>query len=255
MPASPLAPAAPRLAGVDGCPAGWLACLIDDDGPLAPEIRLFPRFADLLTEVDPAVVAVDMPIGLPDVIGPNGRGPERLVRPLLGERRSSVFSIPCRAAVWAGEGRDDRAGYAAACAAALAGSDPPKKVSKQAFNLFPKIRELDRLMTPDLAARVFESHPEMAFTALNGGRPMTLPKKAKSRANPPGLDERRALLAAHGFAPALFAAPPPRGAGPDDLLDACVLALVARRIRRGKALVFPDPPRLDGRGLPIAVRA
>lgn len=246
--------APPRLAGVDGCPAGWLACLIDPDGGRPPEIRLFPRFADLLAEA-PAIVAVDMPIGLPDRIGPGGRGPERLVRPLLGMRQSSVFSIPSRAAVYAGEGLDEPAAWAAVCAAALATSEPPKKVSKQGFHLFPKIRELDRLMTPDLATRVVESHPEVAFTVLNGGRPMALPKKVKNRPNPPGLDERRDLLAAHGLPRALTAARPPRGAGADDLLDACVLALVAARIARGEAISFPETPPRDARGLAVAITA
>lgn len=243
------------LAGVDGCPAGWIACLVAADGPLAPEIRLAARLADLLERPDaPTIVAIDMPIGLPETIGPGGRGPERLVRPMLGERQSSVFSIPARAAIFAGEGLDDRDGYAAACAAALAASDPPKKVSKQAFHLFPKIRELDRLIDPAASERLFESHPEVAFAVLNGGRAMRLPKKVKNRPNPPGLAERRAFLEGHGFAPDLLARAP-RGAGPDDLLDACVLALVARRIARGEAVAFPDPPGRDGRGLPIAIRA
>ena len=245
---------APRLVGVDGCPGGWLACLIDAGGVRPPEIRLFPRFAEILAE-DPVIVAVDMPIGLPDRIGPGGRGPERLVRPLLGMRQSSVFSIPSRAAVYAGEGGEERGAYAAACVAALATSEPPKKVSKQGFHLFPKIRELDRLLTPDLAVRVVESHPEVAFTVLNGGRPMGLAKKVKNRPNPPGLEERRGLLAAHGLPRELTAARPPRGAGPDDLLDACVLALVAGRIARGAAVSFPAVPARDGRGLPIAITA
>lgn len=243
-----------RLAGIDGCPAGWIACLVAQDGPIVPEIRLVPRLADLLDGPDaPAIAAIDMPIGLPDFIGPTGRGPERLVRPMLGERQSSVFSIPARAAIFAGEGLDDREGYAAACAAALAASDPPKKVSKQAFFLFPKIREIDRLMTPERAARIVEAHPEVAFAVLNGAA-MSLPKKVKSRPNPPGLDERRALLARLGF-PADALVRPPRSAGEDDLIDACVLALVARRVARGEAVSFPDPPLVDPRGLPIRIVA
>ncbi len=243
-----------RLAGIDGCPAGWIACLVAQDGPIVPEIRLVPRLADLLDGPDaPEIAAIDMPIGLPDFIGPTGRGPERLVRPMLGERQSSVFSIPARSAIFAGEGLDDRAGYAAACAAALAASDPPKKVSKQAFFLFPKIREIDRLMTPARAARIVEAHPEVAFAVLNGAA-MSLPKKVKSRPNPPGLDERRALLVRLGF-PADALVRPPRGAGEDDLIDACVLALVARRVARGEAVSFPDPPLVDPRGLPIRIVA
>jgi predicted RNase H-like nuclease len=253
--AGPKARAVARLAGIDGCPAGWIACLVAKDGPIVPEIHLVPRLVDLLDGPDaPEIAAIDMPIGLPDFIGPGGRGPERLVRPMLGERQSSVFSIPARSAIFAGEGLDDRVGYAAACAAALAASDPPKKVSKQAYFLFPKIRELDRLLTPERAARVVEAHPEVAFTVLNGGAAMSLPKKVKSRPNPPGLDERRALLVRLGF-PADSLVRPPRGAGEDDLIDACVLALVARRVARGEAVSFPDPPLVDGRDLPIRIVA
>jgi pyridoxal kinase len=244
-----------RFAGIDGCPAGWIVCLVGAEGPLVPEIRIVARLADLFSGSDaPGLAVIDMPIGLPERIGPGGRGPERLVRPLLGERQSSVFSIPSRAAIFAGEGLDDRDGYGAACAAALATSQPPKKVSKQAFHLFPKIREVDRLMTAASPPRLFEAHPEVAFAVLNGGRAMALPKKVKSRANPAGLDERRALLVGLGFEAAVLAAPP-RGAGPDDLLDACVLALTARRIAAGTAAVFPDPPLRDGRGVEIAIRA
>ena len=247
--------AQPRLAGIDGCPAGWIVCLIAAEGPMVPEIRVVPRLADLFAASDaPRLAAIDMPIGLTDVVGPQGRGPERLVRPLLGERQSSVFSIPARAAVFAGEGLDDRAGFAAACAAALATSDPPKKVSKQAYFLFPKVRELDRLIDDVGPDRLFESHPEVAFAVLNGGRAMALPKKVKSRPNPPGLDERRALLARLGI-PADALVHAPRGAGADDLIDACVLALVARRIARGEAVSFPDPPLVDPLGRPIAIRA
>lgn len=243
-----------RLSGIDGCPGGWIACLVAAEGALEPEVRVISRLADLLDGPQaPAIVAIDMPIGLPDRIGPDGRGPERLVRPLLGARQSSVFSIPARAAIFAGEGLDERAGFAAACAAAQATSDPPKKISKQAFALFPKIRELDRLLDPERAERIVESHPEVAFAVLSG-HAMREPKKVKSRRNPAGLDERRDLLVGRGYDPG-FLARVPRGAQPDDLLDAAVLALVARRVARGEAVSFPDPAGRDGRGLPIAIVA
>ncbi len=246
---------APRVAGIDGCPAGWIACLVAPDGPLDPEIRVVARLEDLLDGPEaPIVAAIDMPIGLPDRIGPGGRGPERLVRKQVTKRRSSVFSIPSRTSVYAAEGLDHDEGFARARSVALATSDPPKSVSKQAFALFPKIRELDRLLTPERAERIVESHPELAFAVLNGGAAMTLPKKVKSRPNPPGLDQRRALLVRLGFDAALLERPP-RGAAIDDLLDACVLALVARRVLAGEAVSFPDPPMRDARGLPVAIRA
>ena len=146
------------------------------------------------------------------------------------------------------------ADYGEACRLALETSEPPRKVSRQAFGLFPKIRVLDSLMTPDLEDRIFESHPELAFRQFNGGAPMSLPKKVKNVPHPPGLDERRALLVRHGYPPA-FLERPPRGAGMDDLLDAAVLALVARRIASGEAECFPPVPDRDGRGLRMAIFA
>ena len=41
-------------------------------------VRIARRIADVLAAPeDPAIIAVDIPIGLPDHVGPEGRGPER----------------------------------------------------------------------------------------------------------------------------------------------------------------------------------
>ena len=75
------------VAGVDGCKAGWIA--VWREAAKAPAVAVFPSFAGLLSAL-PAetIIAVDMPIGLPDLAAKGGRGPESLVRPLLGERQS-----------------------------------------------------------------------------------------------------------------------------------------------------------------------
>src|SRR5690606_28095500 len=80
------------LAGVDGCAAGWIAAFVRPaDGTC--HIEVFARFADVLNApTAPAVVTVDIPIGLPERAGVGGRTAENIVRPLLGERQSSVFS-------------------------------------------------------------------------------------------------------------------------------------------------------------------
>lgn len=236
------------VAGVDGCRAGWIAVLIPASGPPDGEVRVAERFADVLDHpLAPSIVAVDMPIGLPERTGPKGRGPERAVRPLLGERQSSVFSVPSRRAV-------QKEDYREACAEALVTSDPPRAVSQQCFHIFPKIREIDALMTPALEARVFEVHPELAFWRLNGEKPMSLPKTVRRDPSKPGIEQRRALLQHYGFAPDFLRAVP-RGAGPDDLLDAAVSALIARRILAGEARPFPPAPERDSRGLRIAIWA
>jgi predicted RNase H-like nuclease len=238
------------LAGADGCPAGWMVAFVR---PAGGEVRsrIVPLFADIAAATEaPAVIAVDMPIGLPQRIGHGGRGPENAVRPLLGGRQSSVFAVPSRPAIHAAAYRD-------ACRIAAATSDPPRQVSKQLFMIAPKIREVDRALRADpaLAARVFETHPEVAFWRLNGDRPLALPKKVKGTPHGPGLALRRQLLIGAGFAAATVEAAPPKGAGPDDLLDALACAAMARRIHAGDARPFPEHPRRDDYGLLMAIWA
>ncbi|TPW26069.1 DUF429 domain-containing protein [Pararhizobium mangrovi] len=237
------------VAGVDGCRGGWIA-VVRRPGE-APAIAVLASFAALLADLpEDAVVAVDMPIGLPETSGPRGRAPERAVRPLLSGRQSSVFSIPSRSAVYAPD-------YQEARRLALATSSPPKSVAKQAFHIFPRIRELDGILVanPALAERVIEVHPELAFWRLNGERAMALAKKVRNRASEPGLAERVALLERCGYERAFLEAEPPRGAGRDDVLDAAVAALVAERHAEGKARPFPDPFDRDAFGLPMAIWA
>jgi predicted RNase H-like nuclease len=236
------------LAGVDGSRAGWVVALVRPEGD---EVRICPArsLAELATD-GPAVIAVDIPIGLPERIGPEGRGPEAAVRKLLKERQSSVFPVPSRAAVYAAD-------YQQACSLALATSEPPRKVSRQLFALTAKIREVDNALRadPGFAARVFECHPELAFWRLNHDCPLALPKKVKGAAFDRGLALRRAVLIAAGFPAGMVAAAPPQGAAVDDVLDALACAAIARRIYAGAAEPFPRLPARDRFGLSMAIWA
>src|SRR5262245_57964466 len=127
------------LAGVDGCPSGWVAAFVRADLREA-RVRLMPRFIDVPAAPEaPAIIAIDIPIGLPEPPGHGGRAAENAVRPLLGARQSSVFSVPSRSAIAAED-------YREACRIALLTSEPPRKVSKQLFMLAPKIREVDAVL-------------------------------------------------------------------------------------------------------------
>lgn len=246
------------LAGIDGCRGGWVVARWDGAGRLVL-IRV-ARVEALFDAPDaPAIACVDMPIGLPETGEIGGRSAERAVRPLLGARQSSVFAVPARAAVMAGMGPgDEKARFAAACAAALAHSSPPRKVSIQCFNLFPKIAELDELLLrrAELRDRLIECHPEVSFRIMNGA-PLEVAKKVKNRPHPPGLDLRIGLLARAGLPVDLLQARTAAalGAGLDDLVDACACAVTAKRVFEGKALRFPDPPERDAFGLPVAITA
>lgn len=238
------------VAGVDGCRGGWLAVLRPLDAPDDARVLFLRTFLDVLAiEPAPEIISVDMPIGLPDATSTGGRDADIGARKNLGARQSAVFAVPSRAAVMQHD-------YTQACEAALATSEPPRKVSKQCFNLFPKIREIDALMTPGVQARVRETHPELAFWALNGEQPLELPKKVKSRPFEPGLALRRALLASAGYSSSFLEHD--HGlrasvAGPDDLLDAAACAWTAGRIARGHARCFPEAPPLDAKGLRIEI--
>jgi predicted RNase H-like nuclease len=238
------------LAGIDGCSGGWLAAFVQATGDDV-RLRIVPRFADVLAAPErPAVVAVDMPIGLPERTGLGGRAAEHCIRPLLGARQSSVFSVPSRAAIFAGD-------YREACSIAQTTSEPPRQVSKQLFNIAPKIREVDEALraTPGAANWVFEVHPELAFWRLNGERALMEPKKVKGKCYEPGLALRRTLLIAAGLCADAVLSAPPKGASADDLLDALACAAIARRIHAGLAQPFPNPPPRDAHGLVMAIWA
>ena len=147
------------LAGADGCRAGWIVAFVGPNHNI--RVRILSRFLEIFAALEqPRLIAIDVPIGLPAQIGPQGRGPERAVRPLLGARQSSVFAVPSRPAIYAND-------YGGACRLALDTSAPPKKVSRQLFMIAAKIREVDQALRddPTLTDRVFEIHPEVAFLA------------------------------------------------------------------------------------------
>jgi predicted RNase H-like nuclease len=80
---------------------------------------------------------------------------------MLGAKSSSVFPVPCRAAVYA----DD---YGLACAENQAHYG--KKISRQAWNICPKIREMNQFLQDNSGSPgiVGESHPELVFAMLAG---------------------------------------------------------------------------------------
>ena len=238
------------LAGIDGCPSGWIAAFARADLSEV-RVRLVSRIIDVAAAPEaPQVITIDIPIGLPERASYGGRAAENAVRRLLGARQSSVFSVPSRAAIAAQD-------YREACRIALATSEPPRKVSKQLFMLAPKIREVDAALRADarFSQRVFEVHPEVAFWRLNCEAALSEPKKVKSRPYEPGLALRRQLLIKAGVPAAAVNAVPPKGAGPDDLIDALACAAIAQRIYSGEARPFPEPPERDAFGLTMAIWA
>ncbi|MCE4222536.1 DUF429 domain-containing protein [Methylobacterium sp. C25] len=237
------------IAGLDGCRGAWAGVLLDLDAPESFRAERFTTVADLLDAPEaPAVVGIDVPIGLPDKMIGSGRTADRAARALLGAQRSSVFPVPPRSAVHAPD-------YETAKALSRAHSDPPFAPSIQCWNILRYVREVDRLLLqrPECRRRLHEVHPEVAFFRLNGDRRLQAGKKGPHRQE--GLEDRRRLLIGAGLPEALVRSDPPRGVGRDDHIDAMAALIVARDIALGHALPLPATIERDAYGLPIVIWA
>lgn len=256
----------PLVAGVDGCRAGWVLAVAavaerggaegaEVDGgasgnagrclPLRGEIEVsvVPDFASLAAAVRAGTIAaagVDIPIGLTRS-GPRHCDVE--ARRMLGPRRSSVFPAPVRSALAAATYEDACARSRHACG---------RGISKQLFNILPKIREVDAAMAtaPELQDHVFEMCPELSL-AVMASAPMAHAKRTRE-----GRDERLAALRTVFGDVAALTARPPAGAAPDDVLDAIAGLWSAARFAYGSALCLgADAGERDENGLRMAVFA
>lgn len=198
--------------------------------------------AELLTgPLAPAIVAVDIPIGLPDA---GARECDLIVRRLLGPGRgSSVFPAPIRDVL-------DAVDYNDACARRLAVDG--KKISIQTFAIVPKIRDVDetvRALDTD-QRKLREVHPELCFAFLAGGSPARHNKRTRE-----GQAERIRLLEPH-FDAALTEAITlnrPTGVAIDDILDAFAALWSAERIYQGRSVTHPSIPPVDRYGLRMEI--
>lgn len=216
--------------GIDGCPGGWIAAVKIDQEPI--DWHFAPTLSDIL-EAAPAsaCILVDMILGLPNAKQPR-RACDTLAREKIRPHAARVFSAPPREALQAKD-------YREACA--LARQATGKALSKQTFNLLPKIREVDRVAKD---ARLREAHPELVFGRLNKGRPVAASKKT-----PDGRAERLQLLesALPGSALALEQASEQylrKQVALDDCLDA--LALCAAAVQPKSLTRLPEDPALPG---------
>ena len=145
------------------------------------------------------IVAIDMPIGLMDT---GTRVCDHAARAALGSaRRNSVFWTATRPAVWADASHLSlREGHAQA--SEINRRHGAGGVSAQAYNLFPKIREVETLLLdqPTLQASVYEVHPELAFAAwqaqTRGLAPDTLLPMAHAKKSGLGAYDRLSLVMA-----------------------------------------------------------
>lgn len=214
-----------RAVGIDSCRAGWVVAAIDESGKVTG--GLYPDVSSVCGAFgDAASVLIDIPIGLPR---DRPRDCDIEARRLLAPRRSSsVFPVPCRGAVYAPD-------YRSACELnrRLIG----KAITKQTWNICPKIREVDTYLRTRSASvpPLRESHPELCFWSLADRTPMRHSKRTDE-----GYAERLALLvertpSAPELVRRLLARHRRAELARDDVVDALVLAVSA----------LTPPERLD----------
>lgn len=228
--------------GLDGCRSGWCGVTIEvrDGTAFASPPAVFSTFEQALRS-EARIIAVDIPIGLLDV--PGQRGCDREARRLLGRpAASSVFPPPSRKAC----GITD---YWEASAVNIRLTS--KRLTRQAFSIAPKIREVDAHMKPELETRIYEAHPELCFWALNSGTRLANRKKFRA-----GRLERWSLLRhvlPHLSERAPFPREMPDGCGVDDYLDALVTAWTALCLFEGRAQRVPLSHERDALGLRMEI--
>ena len=212
-----------RCAGVDGCRSGWLVAS-------RTGVSVYAAFAAVVDEFD--LVGVDMPIGMPP---PHPRLADIEARRYISPRGSTIFPTPARACLQADS-------YAQACA--ISRTAVGQKISKQAWNILPKIREVDRAVGVESEPFVVEVHPECSFAALSDGRPLSSKHTAFGR------QQRLHLLEP------IFGSLPkaPDGARTDDVLDAFAVLWSTERFANNTHRTFPaTQTQRDQRGLRMRI--
>jgi predicted RNase H-like nuclease len=229
-------------AGIDGFPGGWVRVTIDSAGRV--EVNLFPDEVLMPALKDMDLVLIDIPIGLP--YKPEHRTCDRIARTRLKwPRASGIFSPPCREALTARSYHE---------AKEINERILGRKLTLQAYYIGKKIRITDRILQENrnLRDRVRESHPEVCFQALAGGRSMAFPKRT-----PEGFRERINVLEtiwplAGKAVRETFTRFPGSGVARDDIVDALVLAVSAGYF--GDRLIrIPEQPEYDLQGLPMQI--
>ncbi|MEM9025904.1 MAG: DUF429 domain-containing protein [Verrucomicrobiota bacterium] len=158
--------------GLDGARGGWVLSRRVPGSGYGAEVFFCPSLDEVLDITGSERVAVDMPIGLATAVSPQRKWDVDARRVLRGRLSSRVFTPPIQEVL-------NSASYAEANqrSKALIG----KGISVQAWNLVPKIRELEAVLrsSPELSVQWREAHPEIAFANLNGGMPIVGSKKTR----------------------------------------------------------------------------
>jgi predicted RNase H-like nuclease len=214
----PVLHASRPVLGVDACVAGWVGVLLGAEGRVTVHVAgsIEALVAQVREGADVAVVAIDIPIGLPD--DERVRRADQLAREALPGKESAVRGATTRDAYSSGEDFDV---------------------------LGPKVLEVDAWVRTGPGTVVIEVEPELCFARL-AESPILAAKRTDE-----GVALRREALARTGLVP-----PPwysGSGFAEHDLLDACAALWTAVRHLDGHAESLPPEPEVFSDGLLSAI--
>jgi predicted RNase H-like nuclease len=229
--------------GIDGCRAGWFVVCLDRRNKYKADI-----FTDIYTiwkkYSDAKSIFIDIPIGLPGKETIN-RKCDLEARKILGPGKgASVFPAPCRLSVYARNYRD--ANY-------LNRKIIGKGLSYQVWNIIPKIKELDVLITSNSNVKnlIRESHPEVCFWSMAGN----VMKNSKKTVD--GIRERlRVLKLVCSKSEEIFNYAlnkyKRKYLGKDDILDAISMAITASG-SIDDLISVPENSQFDSKGIQMEI--
>ncbi|MFO7793685.1 MAG: DUF429 domain-containing protein [Candidatus Nanohaloarchaea archaeon] len=210
------------MKGIDGTRNGWITAEYTGD---AWKIGFYEK----LSEIDFNQALIDIPIGLPE---DSTRKCDEDARDFLApERHYSIFNCPVRDAVYAES-------YEQACD--INEEKTGKRISKQAWNIVPKIREAD---VEAQKRNLKESHPEVFFKSLH--KDSVIESKISER----GLKDRKEVLKRFGDI-SIIEEFERKDVSEDDIIDAMVLSLGSEfELER-----IPEDPDKDSEGLEMSIK-
>ena len=223
-----------NILGIDGSKNGWVGVKQNAKREDFSEIIFKEKLIDFLS-TDIKLIIIDMPVGLDKNIQQGGRLVDKEARKKLLKRKSSIFNAPIRDVLKA-KSYDE---------ANTISKSKGLGISKQSWNLVPKINELDQILQIKIRPQIYESHPELCFQTMNDGE-LKFSKKEKL-----GIKERRNILTKNGFDRKFLDRNLKKNKNfhSDDFLDACALSWTAKRIMNEKNINLPEDPEKDELGI------
>jgi len=230
--------------GIDGCKKGWFTVELTDVDWTTMVYKNINEIWDYYKNTN--YITIDIPIGMR-----KNENMERKcdleARRILGPgRESSVFPVPCREATYASSYEE---------AHKINKQKVNRGLSKQTWGIIPKIREVDILLMREKDSRnqIQESHPEIAFWALNGRKALKYNKKSEN-----GIEERIEILSKYDgrildIYEKSLAQYLRKEVAKDDILDAICMAITGALAQSKNYKTIPSIIEKDEEGIEMKI--